>query len=563
MTVHQKTAIASVLILFGMAILALSFSTRQGPVDLAADVNRDGYVDFQADAAGEDQWTDRRGAIFLNNNDRDAGRGEPDNADEAVNGSNDLKDMAVLILQQMPDLPAGSRVVVSVDEASRDRVRLFQRSGPREYIVVGPAYPAPLEPDWVRAYDLELRIEATTYADSEWNGECLVTVALETDQGVEAEDSVRLRVAPWIMQSNLHQGTELYVRVTPGRNDLFIEQLQEAVPAARAILSLIPEEDPYTRGGVWCQDAMEIGYSEMPGQRISVVFRANRNRGLDEYARQELLGPDYGWFTHGEYRPHLSEGRSGNRWLDWYGNLEVSPPVPGYPMGRIYYGANGDESLNPEIVAMLDAQGVQGPAVRLDTGWFMIKHVDEMVCFVPTGRSGLPHKVLVPNTVAMIELMDDWIEQGLGDLPLLGPYREDATVASLRGDEALIAHNRALQTDRIDPNIETLKREMSLKDGDFIHIPALVSERGSSVFPNMVNSVVLNGYFLVSDPCGPVVDGRDLVQEHVRGLLQGIPLEIHFLDDRRYHSGGGNVHCATNVRRAGFELPWWEIAVGY
>lgn len=558
----------------------------EGPhVDLAADTDRDGVVDFRSDEAGEETWSLQRGALFLNNNDSERGEDrrarsgndsernraesdeqgpghpapDPDHADRMVNGGADLEDLAPLRLRVLPDPDRFTRLQISVDEASRERVRLFLASGPEGYRPVEGPFPVTIVPGVHGEDELQLRIEGRSYADADWDGEVLVTARLVDEQGeVGASDAVRLRVAPWIMLSNLQEGTELYVKESPGRNDRFIEQLKEIVPAARAELVLIPEDDVYAPGNVWVQDAMEIGYTQMPGQRMSVVLKANRDRALDRYPRRQLLGPGYGWFACGSYRPHLRAERTGNGWLDWYGNLDVSPPVPGYPLGRVYYGANGPESLNPEIVAMLDAQGVQGPAVRLDTGWFLIKHVDEMVCFVPAGEEERPHRVLVPSTRGMIELLEGWAAEGLGDAGVLGPFEEDATVASLLADEALITHNRALQTERIEPNLEILKEAFGLRDEDFIPIPALVSERGTSVFPNMVNSVVLNGHLLVSDPHGPEPEGTDLLQEHVRGLLGELPLTLHFMDDRRYHRGSGNTHCATNVRREGFEQPWWE-----
>jgi len=88
----------------------------------------------------------------------------------------------------------------------------------------------------------------------------------------------------------------------------------------------------------------------------------------------------------------------------------------------------------------------------------------------------------------------------------------------------------------------------------------MLTAEGTSLFPNMVNSVVLNGHLLVSDPHGPEVDGKDLLQEYVRDLLADLPLEVHFLDDRVYHAWSGNTHCATNVRRDGADEPWWMLA---
>ena len=556
--IHQATF--ALLLLLILAAAGCSNETR---VNLAADVNRDGVVDFGTDEAGEANWTARRGAVFMNNNDSDQDTGEPDHADEVVNGENDLRDLALLRLRGMPDLPESSRVRIAVDEESADRVRLFLRGRQGIYVPLQSGGEA-LDATLLWEGDAEFRIEANSYADRTWDGETVVTATVTVPDGTEESDSVRLRVAPFIMLSNLHEGKTLYVRAYPERNDLFLQQLSDLVPAAGAELVIVPAGEPYRASSIWCQDALEIGYTEMPGNRMSVVLRANRNRTLDEFPKLGMLGPDYGWVVCGEYRPELRERRLGNNWLDWYGNLEVSPPLPDYPFGRIYYGSNGDESLNPEIVDMLNAQGVQGPAVKLDTGWLAIKHVDEMVCFVPTGSANRPHKVLVPDVDAMLALLEGWARDGLGDRPLLQPFGREGTevrtVATLLADRELIDHNRALQRERIAPNVEILKREFGLRDEDIIRMPDLFTQRGGALFPNMVNSVVLNGHFLTSDPHGPEVDGRDLLQEYVRGLLADLPLEVHFLDDQTYHRSGGNVHCATNVRREGPVTPWWAYA---
>ena len=536
--------------------------SSQPKVNLAADVNRDGRVSFRTDERGEDNWTPKRGAIFLNNNDSDQNTGEPDNADRIVNGDSDLSDLAVLYLRMIPMMTRNSAVVISVDKASQDHVRLFYKVSDGNYRPLATPGGGYIGPGLLMYDNLELRIEAKSYADQSWNGETFITATVSIPGVLNERDSVMLRVAPYILLSNLHEGKTLYVRENPGRNDTFLAQLGELVPAAGAELVIIPAGEPYSRGSVWCQDALEIGYTEMPGRRMNVVLKANRNRSLDDYPKAGMLAPDFGWTSCGSYRPELRENRTlGNFWLDWYGNLEVSPPVPGYPLGRIYYGANGDESLNPEIVAMLDAQGVQGPAVKLDTGWFRIKHVDEMVCFVPSGSRDRPHKVMVPDTRSMLDLIESWMQEGLGGLEMLEPFRDSTSVATIAADQELISHNRTVQWERIDPNVEILKREFGLRDEDFIRIPALVTTRGSSMVPNMVNSVVLNGHIFITDPHGPEVDGRDLIQEYVTNLLADLPLEVHFMDDRAYHRRGGNTHCATNVRREGFREPWWSLLI--
>lgn len=536
----------------GLASFGCSSELR---VDLAADVDRDEIVDFDRDEAGEDNWTADRGAIFLNNNDSDEDSGAPDHADAVVNGAADLADLAVLRIRQIPDVPPDSHLEISVDEAARPHVRLFYLAEDASYV----SWAGEGDAEMLRDGDLELRIEASSYADASWPGEARVTVTVTAPEGELGSDSVLLRVAPFLLLSNLDAGRTLYVREFPQRNDVFLMQLEELVPTAGAELEIIPAGEPYPESNIWLQDAMEVGYSEMPGQRMSVVLKANRGRPFDEVAHDRLLGPDYGWISCGFYRPELRDRERRNGWLDWYGNLEVSPAVPGFPLGRVYYGSNGDESLNPEIVAMLDAQRAQAPAVRFDTGWLLIKHVDEILAFVPTGSAEHPHKVLVPDTALMIELIEGWVAEGKGDLAVLQPYEEGATLATLLADEDLVRHNLTLQTDRIDSNVEILQREFGVRAEDIIRVPAMVTAEGTSLFPNMVNSVVLNGHFLVSDPHGPEVEGRDLLQEYVRDLLADLPLEVHFLDDRVYHAWSGNTHCATNVRREVVDGPWWML----
>ena len=558
-------------IILGLALFGCGSGLQ---VDLAADVDRDEVVDFDRDEAGEDSWTTDRGAIFLNNNDSDDDSGVPDHSDSVVNGPGDLDDLAVLLIRQIPDLPPESRLEVSVDDAARPRVRLFYRAEDGTYLFLEDRAledrGAPVSglmtdasvPDAsaLRDGDMMLRIEANSYADASWSGEVLVTARVSGPDGELGSDSVRLRVAPFLLLSNLDAGHTLYVREFPERNDIFLMQLEELVPTAGAELEVVPAGEPYPEGNVWLQDTMEIGYSEMPGQRMSVVLKANRGRPFDSVARDRLLGPDFGWLACGSYRPDLRDRERRNGWLDWYGNLEVSPAVPGFPLGRVYYGANGDESLNPEIVAMFDAQGVQSPAVRFDTGWLLIKHVDEIIAFVPTGSPEHPHKVLVPDTGLMLEIIEGWVADGIGDLSVLQPYEENTTLSALLADDDLVQHNRGLQRDRIEPNVELLQREFGLRAEDIIRIPAMLTAEGTSLFPNMVNSVVLNGHLLVSDPHGPEIDGKDLLQEYVRDLLDDLPLDVHFLDDRVYHAWSGNTHCATNVRRDAVSGPWWMLA---
>ena len=538
-------------------------SASEIKVQIVADVNRDGKVEFEGDNKGKNTWTLERGAIFFNNNDSDQNTKTPDHADAVVNGPEDLRDLAVLKIRKIPDLPQNSQIVLSVDDASLDRVRLFLRTVDNDYKPLNLKGDGNIDLTLLRQRDLELRIEANSYADKFWSGETEVTITLKSPNGETIPDSVRLKVAPFILLSNLNRGITLYAREFPGRNEAFIKSLSELVPQAGAELVVVPAGEPYNPRCIWLQDTLEIGYSEMPGQKMNVVLKANRGRSLDNYPKNGLLGPDFGWIQVGTFREKYGQGRGGNGWLDWYGNLEVTPPLPRYPLGRIYYGHNPDgpkeASLNPEIVGMFEVQGIQAPALKLDTGWLLIKHVDEVISFLPSGYPEHPYKVLVVDTEAMLALLEKWVKDGLGEVPMLNLYSKKATVSSFAKNKELIDLNQSLQRKRIEPNIDLLKRELDLKEEDFIRVPSLFDKYGVSVVPNMVNSTILNGHILIVAPNGPVIDGKDQLEEEMRKLLSGLPLEPHFIDARQYHKWGGEVHCATNVRREGFPTPWWAM----
>jgi protein-arginine deiminase len=539
-----------------------SNSRREFEICMVADTDRDGQVDFELDRLGADTWTQERGAVFLNNCDSDQNTGKPDWADSVVNGEEDLKDLALIKVRKIKNLPPQSRISISANEASRERVRIFLKNPNGNLEGINLNDKGNIDAGPLRDSGLELRIEANSFADAEWDGETQVKITVELPDGSIHENTVCLKVAPFILLSNLQRGKTLYVRAFPGRNDAFIQQLKRIVPQTGAELFIVPEGEPYRSHDIWLQDAMEIGYTEKPGQRMNVVLQANRERSLDNFPLKGLLGPDYGWIRVGSYRESYARGRGGNGWLDWYGNLEVTPPLPECAFGRMCYGFNPegppDASLNPEIVAVLEAQKLQTPGIRLDTGWLLIKHVDEMISFLPPKNPGRPFCVMVVSPEAMIALLKRWKAEGYGETAVLKRFQPDTTVASLLSDEKLLQHNIHLQRDRIEPNIAILKNELKLSEEDFIRIPALFSEEGSSMFPNMVNSAVLNDYLLIADPDGPLIDGVDLLQEEVKRLLSGVPVRPVFLDDTQYHKWSGNVHCATNIRREGLSEAWFK-----
>lgn len=65
-----------ILLMVGLAViltqtLVCKKSRPKRKVQIAADVNRNGKVEFRADEQGKNEWAPERGAAFLNNNDSD------------------------------------------------------------------------------------------------------------------------------------------------------------------------------------------------------------------------------------------------------------------------------------------------------------------------------------------------------------------------------------------------------------------------------------------------------------------------------------------------------------
>jgi len=543
-------------------LLALSVPTGvwAAGINIAADVNRDGVVDFARDAPGKAQWSWERGAVFLNNNDSDANSGQPDHADDVVNDAADLADLAPILIQRLSSMEPGSVLSVGVNPSAAPYIKLFA-GGSAGWQPLNSNGSNVLDAALLAVGDIELRIEANSYALPAWDGQVDVTATLVPPGGQSVSDTVRLRVAPWLMLGHSRPATQVYLREYIGQNDVMRGQLQAILPGIGSSLVVSPQSDPYPSNNIWMQDAMEIGYSEMPGRRMNVVLKSNRGPSwpLSNYPKDELLGRDFGWFQIGDYRSSFAVGSAPDGWLDWFGNLEVTPPIIGHPFGRAYYGWNPEsgQGLDPRIVGMIDAQNLQAPALKLDVGWLLIQHVDELVCWVPAADGGW--RILVPDTRVMYQLLDEWVDAGYTSQPMMRLYEPTESVGAFRNDATDRARNLALQSRRIDPVIEAMKSAWGLTEAQVIRVPSAFYSNGGAYVPSMVNALVVNGAILVADPHGPEPDGADLMQAHFRESLAaaGVELAVHFLDDQRYHRWSGNVHCATNARREAYDPGVW------
>lgn len=356
--------------------------------------------------------------------------------------------------------------------------------------------------------------------------------------------------APLLVRSSLAPASTVFVREFPGRNDALLEQLGSICQQAGAELHVVPAGEPYAYNHIWLQDTVE--FLERADGSGTVALAANRNRALDGFAKDRLPGVEL--LRVGEYREAFAKGEGGVSWIDWYGNLEASPPTEAWPHGRVLYGVDRERNaqLHPEVVRFLAAQGLQEP-LPLDVGWLTIKHVDEMVSFLPTEGGGF--LIGVPNPLTAISLLKRLERDGHGEAPMLTRFKKGATVSDLLADKEFLAANERMWLDRIEPMVVALCEGIGVKTKRVIGLPVLFQPGGLPRTPNVVNCLVLPGregaagHVAMADPNGPVIDGEDAFQAEVRRRLATVAAELHFVDDRQYHKWSGNVHCATNAIR--------------
>lgn len=371
------------------------------------------------------------------------------------------------------------------------------------------------------------------------------------DGSVLASATIETVSSPLIMNHHLQPAEHLWV-VQTNDNQAFVEDYQAALGDD---LTLVPG-GPYQHDR-WIQDEIEFGFATAPnGLRLDTVIDSIRDRGLDNFPEDYFTEPD--WYI-GTWGNSINATT-----FDSFGNLEASPPIEGYPFGRIYYGLEGPDGLDSVLANFLDSQTLQAP-FPVDSAWLCVGHVDEFSSFVPDPSSPKGFKMLLSSTTAGYELFE-----GLDPSWQLGRYQQAygyATVGELLADSALRSLNQDLQTNELDPLRERFKSELGLTDDDIIEIPTifeLLDFCGNYVValtPGTVNLIVANiagqtPILAVPDPfarpesLGPEDD--PIAQDFINRMPAG--LEVVFIDNwYSYHLLDGEVHCGTNVTRTPLE----------
>ncbi|NBO38397.1 hypothetical protein EBU99_07415 [bacterium] len=485
---------------------------------ILVDSNRDTRLN-ELDTVADDWSWQGSGALVLPNLDDDNRDGIIDCKDDEVNGANDERDLArveIALPATTAQNPETLSVHLAATNASAD-IHWFLKTNTGWKKI--PNDLSLRDVDLSNKKSISLGIESCQFATREWDG--FMSVRVESESGAIL-DSARLRVSPFLMLPNTQHMETLYVSRdssgTYGNRRMLIE-LPLPVLLSQVALKVY-ETDAWQE--MWMQDTMEIGYAEAPGTRMHVVL--NAPRGQDRFGLTRLA-PDVGYLEVAQPR---AQANPSDGWLDWFGNLEVSPATEKFPWGRIYYGKNPDteNTLHPDIVAFLEAQELQKP-VSLDTGWLYIKHVDEMLTFWPKGRSSFV--AVLPSPRKAAQLLND-------DLDSFNATIQERIDAVLSGSSGLA------ETFGFSPE-QIMTVPLLYSEGDYGAI---------SRWSNPVNSVAVNRVLLFgrTDLPKPVISE---ISKTVFSLgLLPTPVE-----DSAYQNRLGNVHCGSNSQRSMPTRPFW------
>lgn len=567
----------------------------RNPVDLRADVNRNGTVDLDdpTEDEGEESWDEKHGAIFLANIDDDKNTCPKtgtdsqlaachDAADEVVNGPDDLLDLARLKTVPWPKAPDDAVGSLALSARAGNRVRLFKKQG-SDFVVFKPGTDS-LSAAELRA-GVELAIEGKDVVRdaSVWEGFVDVTLSVKSAQLPDLKgDTVRLRLAPLITQH--HLSAPLWVMATGYVGDkdyeAMADDLASAVKAAGIAKPLV-EIPLYDQ---WTQDLFESAYMSMPavgGPHVVYVFIRSANvenpksttnplRSGGKIVFTALRGKDIGAIQEFDVN-HEQEMDS----LNSFGNHETVPPYSlagkSYPLGRHFRGRTSTFYPDPKMTRLLESQAVQ-PPIYIDTSWLLVGHVDETISFV---KAATPRgwAVLVNDPALAKSMLEKEVAAGNGGVKMFtGKYwlgsnnqevAAEATISEVLADSNVMAESAASVVE-IDKQLAVLKKETGLTDAEILRVPFLhwkVAGFAVAYQVGTVNGISLgDAHYGAPEPHGPVIGGKDIFKVQLEAELAKVGITVHWIEDwNNYHRLDGEVHCGSNTTRV---TPtsghWWE-----
>ena len=499
----------------------------------------------------------RRANIIIPNVDDNDGDGVPDCNAATLSGAID-DDILRVLINPGCSLPEGAVVRVEIAEPWTRFARAYirDRSSGAFQLIRGPVR---VSPDETKRNGIMIGIEATDFADEGRPPALAMKLHFETKEGRPLhEETVNCTVAPFLVSCCLDPADAVHV-VQTELTERFVNDLAPLIKEVGVGLEIFTDASLPTND-IWIQDATEIGWATDGEHVMHVALHGNRGRALDDLFAKKFLGKDFGVIQKGKYRGKSAE------WIDWFGNLEASPPVKvrgkEFKNGRIYVGTQGERSMHPDVIKFLDAQDAQAPVLWIDTSWLVIGHVDETVSWVPS-KLGTPHRMLIPSPRLAVEILKKAEKDAPGGILNRGTKRErdlpgeyERPLVDALNDKDLMAAQELVQK-KIDGVRRTLQDGLGVADDEIIEIPVLFNSsseyfhgRYYAETTDMVNCLLIGNNVIVPDPHGPLVGGKDVLLQAVEDRLEPLGCRVLAVDNfYPYHRHGGEVHCGTNATR--------------
>jgi protein-arginine deiminase len=559
---------------------SVTLRLRRYTLRMAVDADRDGAADDPAaDFSTWSRGPASSGAVVFFNNLNSTGQSSDDyhplpivNAADETMSPGELPYLAPLDI--VCTGYCSGNYVATLRAAPAGMLRIFHE---------GTAVLGPQAASWTLPNLQDRRfhclMEATSYPKQGFNG--LVTLTLELDDGAGRRlttQQAQVRVSPWLMHHALDELSAVYAfdianleRMDQASYDGVRDYLDDLVQALGPKVVLLDFDDfaLENKADLFIRDVMALGYSSIPmaqgAQHVDVVLGPMHDRDGSNIHRvaMSLSSATTGF--------HLPSGLlvDSDDTCNYYGNFLCSPPTPSAPLGRIFYGINGRYALDKDLLGFLQAQCQ--PLCPLDVGWLTVRHVDEVLSFVPKGTAP-GFAVVVPSPRFAIHLLEQAHAQDQFATILAGQGDHARTVASLVGDPRFMQAQGTTQA-YCDALAEKVCKELGIATAHIIRLPVLFELSTdpllplfSAVTPNVVNMLVGTRADGVADLCiakpyGPVIDGQCSFEEAIEQALTPTGNIVHWIRDfGMYHQSDGEVHCATNSRR----IPrnpdgWWRF----
>ncbi|RCI13770.1 hypothetical protein L249_7989 [Ophiocordyceps polyrhachis-furcata BCC 54312] len=446
-----------------------------------------------------------------------------------------------------------------------------------------------------------------------WDGRATVHFTV-TDEGNTWSDFVMLRVAPVLSHHHLQKidtvmtgkplvSNSSYSRQRYKERMAMVSGLQQSMKNAglESPLHIFQHSDAY-----WPQDFFEPGYQSMPGPNgtigLRIVMFPQYHVRQTPYLMRELRAAGVGAVRDPSH-PGVTKAPANHMInLDAGGNLETIPPYEHkgkkYPNGRIIMGGVDEQGKFPYMLSYLRAQEAQDPLL-VDSLWLDVQHLDEFLQFVPANTTR-GWRLAYADTESPVTALRKAQAKGFGSVWLeREPKRKDPENADrrhtiddfLRSEAYLEANKESAR--RIRKAVELVVEETGLTEDETFGVPVLyrrrfrrryeipgfkagrkrpganatespqrrneARDRGMvSIFPSAINGIVLTAsHYVAPKQYGPLVDGKDIMEEMARGVYARMGFDVDFIEDMYFARHQGDVHCATNTFRD-MRGRWWQ-----